>query len=431
MVATSWWIGSQAIRVRGFLWRPSVWRTIGDPGVPKHAFNSKYWSFSPRFGVSWQPGSMQHTFIRAAVGLFHGPLAHRLFQNLVAGPFNPQISETADDPNNASTGYISLTDPYANFPGGNAFPSQDSFACYTCVGSASTPFVIPSSVVAMFDPNLKQPTTLSWNTSIERHFRSEIMIRAAYVGSHSYDQPLVRDLNYATNNVRPNPLYAAIDPTMSIVYSDYHSLQFTFDKKFTSNLQLESNFTWQIINKDVDSIGNTFAARLNDPRSIAANYANSDQYLPYTLVTNFIYMLPIPGSWAANKFVKTTLGGWEASGIWTWQSGIPFTVYWSGNRSGTLNGYDRADLTSTPAVYNNGNTNRQFINESAFMANAVGTYGTSKRNAYGMPDIDNIDFGFYKNFPFGEQRNLQIRFAAFNLFNHATLGLIAYDCYRC
>ena len=57
------------------------------------------------------------------------------------------------------------------------------------------------------------------------------------------------------------------------------------------------------------------------------------------------------------------------------------------------------------------------------MANAVGTYGTSKRNGYSMPDIDNIDFGFYKNFPFGEQRNLQIRFAGFNLFNHATLGL--------
>jgi Carboxypeptidase regulatory-like domain len=412
-----WVPGAQSTR---FPLAPVGLLYLGDPGVPKHAFNSQYNRFYPRGGFSWQPGGHHNTFIRGAVGLFAGPFAHRLFENVVAGPFNPSVAVHRTD-SYVPNGVLSISDPFANFPGGNPYPA--AFSCYTCVGDPTTPFVSPQGVVSIFTPDFKGPRTVSWNGSIEHHFEGDILVRAAYVASHSWNEPVVRDLNWATNNVRPNPLYSVIDAYTDQLYSNYRSMQLTFEKKFTRNIQLESNFTWSQT-KDVNSVGSTFAARLHDPRSIDANYAISDYDISRVWVTNFIYMLPTPHS-LQNRFARGVLGGWEASGIWTLESGLPFTVYWAGNRSQTLNAYDRADLTGTPVVYQQGTENRlHYVNRDAFEPNALGTYGTSVRNAYRMPGYTNIDFGFYKNFPFKERGNVQFRVAAFNLFNQPVLGFI-------
>ncbi len=408
-----WVPGAQSTR---FPLAPVGLLYLGDPGVPKHAFKSQYSRVSPRFGVSWQ--GMHNTFFRGAVGLFTDPFAQRLFENVVAGPFNPSIAIHRTDAY-IPDGMLSISDPWANFPGGNPYPAN--FSCYTCVGSPTQPFVSPQAVVSIFPPDFKGPRTAAWNVSVEHHFAGDILVRGAYVASHSWNQPVVRDLNWATNNVRPNPLYSVIDVYTDEPYANYRAMQLTFDKKFSHNLQLESNFTWSQT-KDINAEGSTFAARLHDPRSIDGNYAISDYDIPKSWVTNFIYMLPALQS-LPNRFARGVLGGWETASIITWTSGEPFTVYWAGNRSGTLNAYDRADLTGTAVVYKQGTANRlNYINQDAFEPNALGTYGTSLRNGYRMPRRSNVDFGLYKNFPFGESRNLQFRFAAFNLFNHPVLG---------
>ena len=55
-------------------------------------------------------------------------------------------------------------------------------------------------------------------------------------------------------------------------------------------------------------------------------------------------------------------------------------------------------------------------------AAAVGTYGTSGKNAFRMPGKYNWDMGLFKNFEFKERWKLQFRGEAFNLLNHPIYG---------
>src|SRR5262249_39075268 len=49
-----------------------------------------------------------------------------------------------------------------------------------------------------------------------------------------------------------------------------------------------------------------------------------------------------------------------------------------------------------------------------------GSIGNFQRNLVRLPSIFNTDVAFFKNFPIGEHRSIQLRWETYNLFNRAT-----------
>jgi len=117
------------------------------------------------------------------------------------------------------------------------------------------------------------------------------------------------------------------------------------------------------------------------------------------------------------------LGSWEFSGIWTAQSGIPFTIPGGcagNNNSGALIGGDRADVTGQPLNVDQGPKSHwlnSYFNPAAFQCNPAGTFGNSGRNLIAGPGQNNFDLGIFKNIPFKERYNVQFRWEMFNAFN--------------
>jgi hypothetical protein len=150
---------------------------------------------------------------------------------------------------------------------------------------------------------------------------------------------------------------------------------------------------------------------------------------------DMVYQLPIgKGKQFLNQggVLDALLGGWQASGIFVIQSGLPFNPVWGGaNLSGSapngnlyLAGFSAAE-SWYPNVVGNwhvSNPNiQQWFNPAAFAQPAPYTFGNMGRNVLFGPGLRTFDFSMGKNFrlpPLGEGGQLQLRFDATDVLNH-------------
>jgi hypothetical protein len=137
-------------------------------------------------------------------------------------------------------------------------------------------------------------------------------------------------------------------------------------------------------------------------------------------------------------FAGRLLGGWQASGIVTYQTGLPFTATYSAfdpagigflNASSPAGG--RPYMTCDPNI-NGPRTIDAWFNFACFQsstpASAPAIPGNGTRGAIDGPPTFRVDFTMTKKIRFNERFSMQLRGEAFNLFNHTnftTLSLAA------
>jgi hypothetical protein len=149
---------------------------------------------------------------------------------------------------------------------------------------------------------------------------------------------------------------------------------------------------------------------------------------------NYIYELPFFKK--QNDIAGKILGGWQASGIVTLNSGLPFTVTTSSFDAAGLGNNPAAIAGNRPNLLCDPNTNaphtlQQWFNTACFQINpAVGTSvanipGTAGRGVVQGPPTQRFDFTMTKNIRFGETMRLQLRGEAFNIFNHTNFRTLS------
>ena len=133
----------------------------------------------------------------------------------------------------------------------------------------------------------------------------------------------------------------------------------------------------------------------------------------------------------------TVLAGWQINGILTLAGGTPITILSGFNRS--RNGASGTQITDRPDLlpgFNNNPVNGvskgcpgvapgtklgtpdMYFDPCAFALPEPGTYGNLGRNTVIGPGLTNFDFALVKNIAFLENKSVQFRAEAFNLFNH-------------
>jgi len=152
---------------------------------------------------------------------------------------------------------------------------------------------------------------------------------------------------------------------------------------------------------------------------VAANRGRASEDIAHRIVGNFVYDLPLLAS-ASRPLVRQVFGGWQASGIFSAQTGYPLTVIQSSSRSAS-----RPDLVSSNVVIDEG---IQYLNPAAFaavpIASASGATirsGSAGRSIVDGPGRWGLDFSLGKNFAIRETMRLQIRADMLNAFNHVAL----------
>jgi hypothetical protein len=201
-------------------------------------------------------------------------------------------------------------------------------------------------------------------------------------------------------------------------------MQISAERRFTGASQVKLAYTWS------KNLTNNPSDRSNSPQNpydIVSEYQRAALDRRHILNVNYVSELP----WyrAQNGFVGKLLGGWQASGIATYNSGLPFTVTTSNFDAAGLalinaNPAARPNLLCDPNV-NAPHTREQWFNTACFQPNpsnsAVGlstTVGNAQRGVVNGPPTKRIDFTMSKNLRFGETARVQLRAEVFNLFNH-------------
>ena len=120
--------------------------------------------------------------------------------------------------------------------------------------------------------------------------------------------------------------------------SNYHGLQFNLTQRPVKGLSYQVAYTFS---KSIDNGSGVFQGGNESFNTIApgfpwqprANRGVSDFNTPHVLVVNYQYEIPTPAFAKNNAISNTILGGWQLGGIWTRQTGAPFSFRITGDQA--------------------------------------------------------------------------------------------------
>ena len=133
------------------------------------------------------------------------------------------------------------------------------------------------------------------------------------------------------HSLRPFPQYGFIATDcclQNVGHSSYHAMIVSIERRFSHGLNLQGSYTWAKSITNADSlIGVTNGvAQEQDPSNSKSQKSISNQDIPHTFVTSFIYELPF----GHNKMflnhgglVNALVGGFKVGGVLRYQSGQP------------------------------------------------------------------------------------------------------------
>ena len=412
-----------------------------DPFLTRHEVQSDRNNFGPRFGFAYTPRfwssvlGENKTVIRGGVGMFYDAFFTNISDN-TAGTF----------PNTMGGAVI----------GGTDRGLQDPLGSIALIAPAVDPINSVNSVTS----NLTNPTTYQWNLNVQRELPASLKMEVAYVGTRGEHlfvneqwNPRVLD-TVGVLNPRLVPERGSVLIRGNRGDSNYNGLQTRVTRQL-KNVSIRGAYTWSRAIDNGSEVfttsgGSTRWENLNDPRS---DRGPSAFHRTHRAVFSYTYELP---GFKDKGFLTYLLGGWSTSGVVSFQSGTPETMYLSGyDQYGDGEGYNdrpswgnrNAPLDYSAACraagsgcitglgYDNGTGNLvdrwsgapgtvQDFRYIMYPRNS-GIYGNVSRNTFYYPGRQDWNLSVAKriNMPYAEGHQFELRLDMFNAFNHPNLGV--------
>ncbi|WP_162538890.1 TonB-dependent receptor [Granulicella sp. WH15] len=431
----------------------------GQNGIGKYLYGKDLNNFAPRLGFAYQPFGNDKTVVHGTYGVFYNAPAIGNGANLDMS-INPPFRL-----NQTFTSTVAAPIQIDNSP----FPS----------GTADGSFAHPFTSVAPYGigQNFKTQYMNEWGLDVQRQVTPTMTLTVGYIGSETAkiarqvqpNQEIItgivngKAIGYAPlTNVGPptvsaggvvtpaatlNPIgpvnaagayavgptgsstlngqyYQISNPTLflSVGHASFNALTVKAQQNYHNGFSFILAYTWahSIDNAPGYASGsNSSNGTPQDSFNLQAEKGTSDFNVGSRLVISPVYELPFGKGkpFLTNGIAGLLAGGWQLSGIFSYDTGRPFTIQMATNNSGSTNGgADRPNVIANP---NNGpKTVAQWFNTAAFTANAVGQFGNESRNALIGPNYDNTDVAIQRMFDVTERYKFAFRAEAFDVFNH-------------
>jgi hypothetical protein len=409
----------------------------------KYVVDAPTKNFAPRVGIAWDPFGKGKTSIRTGYGIYYDQVLNGTFlQNIGTNqPYQETYTNTR----------VRLDQVV---PPGSGVTVQASLTALS---------------VRALQPDWTDPYMQHWSLDVQQQIGEKTVVTAGYFGSKGTHLIGTYELNEVPagralttqcatgasttptvacqnpgaaftstantailDQIRPYKGYRSIAIITPQFNSNYHSLQMSAVHRFTGASQLAAGYTWA---KNLTDNQTDRSTAPQNSYNIKQDYGRATLDRRQIFTANFIYELP----WFDNRddLVGNVLGGWQASGVVTLNSGVPFT--------GLTSAFDPAGLGFVPALVAGGrpnllcdpnanapHTRLQYFNTACFSSNPGTTtsgvnnvIGNAGRGVIEGPPTKRFDFTMTKIVRFGETTRLQLRAEAFNIFNHTNFRTLS------
>lgn len=391
--------------------------------------------FAPRVGFAWDPFKNGTTAIRAGYGMYHEQVLNGMVLSIIGT--NPPFQQTC-----AVTG-VRLDNPT---PGG----------CAVAAGNT-----VPN--VRAIDPDWQTPYMQHWSLDLQHRLTSKTFLSIGYYGSKGTNLIGSTELNLLKpgeainrgltgcavgasttptapcqavgqafysgtqqailDQIRPFRGYRGITTVNTQFGSNYHSLQFSGEHRFTGASRVNVAYTWS---KNLTNSQNDRSSAPINAADFDLEWGRAAFDRRHIFTTNLVYELPFYRS--QQGFIGKILGGWQASSIVTFQTGLPFTATVSAFDPSGVGLIPPPTTVARPNVICDPNegaphTPQQWFNTACFQVTPVsGPVGNNEfpsggRGTIHGPGTKRVDLTMMKNLRFSERFNLQLRAETFNIFN--------------
>src|SRR5882762_7047907 len=237
------------------------------------------------------------------------------------------------------------------------------------------------------------------------------------------------------------PQYGALSAWSAIGNANYNALAASVRQRL-GNLTLDLNYTYSHSLDDASGLqsagGYSSAAFIVNPIRQRSWYGSSNFDIRHLINADAVWQMPFGKGRAlmntSNRALDAILGGWQLSGIYRWNTGLPVTSPYDDARWAT-NWNVQANVTplspintcpnrsGKPKLFGGSGCDIKAIYQS--FRNAY-PGETGPRNYLRLPGYTNVDLGLAKTFalPWSEKHKLQLRWDVFNVANHQSFGAI-------
>jgi hypothetical protein len=451
----------------------------GTHGYGGRLTDTDFSNLAPRLGAAFKLNDK--TVLRGGVAKLYWMTTYRALFSPSTNPFSARtdITGTIDGINPI----LDISNP---FPGGINEPVGAANDLLTDVGKNLSGGV----------GGQKNPYSWQWNFGIQRELPANSLITISYVGSFARRLPcpfFMCSMQLGEETLRsqgarlvetvPNPFFGIItDPTAGALNGEsvqrgqlfqawphfaggalyipppaansefglwteeypfknnYQGYQVGFEKRYSDGLQANVALTAGKNLTTADSFEAGYLgpiAGYQNARDLTQEKSLSSEDTSYRLAISHVYDLPVGRGYRLGTSWHPALdaiaGGWQVSGIWTFQSGFPLPIGASPNNTNNRGFTNsrifgaRPDLVSDPQVTTGSRGQRieQWIQPGAFKTVAPFTYGDAPRLLNGVrgDGIKNFDLSLIKHFRIREQMNVEFRAEMFNIFNRPQFAI--------
>ena len=403
--------------------------------IPMHGYQRMNWrNLAPRLGVTYQIA--QKTVVRAGygwayeLGTFGSIFGHNVTQNL------PVLARQTVNRPAAFAGVFTL--------------AQGSPTLATPTPDANGEFPLPDQVAGKARPqSVVMPRVMTYNFTVQHQVARDLSVSVGYVGNQGRHVFLGNgpdvDVNSPTFipgvplNLR-RPFFSRYGWTQSIsLYCNcannrYDSLQIQVQKRYSYGLTFQSSYTYQKAQGDGngDNTNNQAYPFLYN-RSLG--YGENGSFPHHQFIFAPTWEIPFGrgrhfGS-QIHRGLDLIVGGWNLDAATVFYSGFGFDPNYDAPP-----GFSRPDVgpndvpnegSQDPYAGAKKNRDQWFVGGlgGAFVLPAPNTFGTYPISKLRGPRFFNQDLVLAKRFALTEAFHMNLRAEAYNLFNHANLGLPA------
>lgn len=371
-------------------------------------------NIAPRIGIAYRPWG-NNTVFRAGWGMFYNvvPFVYSLeFGGLPFVLREPTYTNPTDN-------------PQVVFP--RVFPST---------GTGGPDSV---GIPAAQNPDYRTPYSMQYNFTIERQ-QWNTGFRLSYIGTamrqgpwqYNYNSP-TPDSRLFVDKARPFSDYPEVWYVTNGAGHQYNGLTAEATHQFSRGLYFQSSWTWARDRYDLDYNWDFGSSEFisENPFDRHREIGPASDIPTHRFNANWIYQLPFGkgrryGS-GISRVTNLFVGGWEISGVWSTQTGMFLTPFWTGDDPVGIAYTDsdtpasvtlRPDILKDPNLPSGQQSVNRWFDTTAFAAPAAGSFGTSGKGVIKGPGVNVWHVGFHKDFIFSERTRLRWEMTAINFFNH-------------